>query len=416
MLDIPEILDNPPMNTPFPGQAMNIWYFCMDPRPTSSDTTSAPAIHIAETIRALREQGHQVQPFLYGDAIRQSEQRLRTIARHTSRKNQLFQAAKPLLRDIYELYQNRQDVGLIEPIFRNNSIDFVYERLSQNRSSVSVCCRKYQIPLIVESNAPVDERREYWGAPLFPITRYLEKKILQRADAITVVSTPLKRYYQQWGLAEEKIFVLPNGVNPRRFSPRNVSQDVRRALGIENRVVIGFVGNIFAYHGIELFLPLARACRSQGNKAHFLIVGSGQGRDALQAALAQEGVLNYFSFVGPVPNTEVPDYLNAMDICILPRFMWYGSPMKIFEYGAMGKAIVAPNQENIRDVLTHGETAYLFEKENLDALVQAVLELVDNVPLRRQLGHAVQKHILQNHTWDENAKRILNIYRQVTQN
>lgn len=365
-----------------------------------------------ETIHALRAQGHQVHHFLYGDVVRQTERTLRQTARRISSKNPLFRAVKPLVRDIYELYRDTQDIHFVAPIFGDNPMDLIYERLVQHKSSVSACAQKYEIPLIVESNAPVEERREHWGAPLFFATKRLEKKILQRADAVTVVSTPLKRYYERMGMDTQKIFVLPNGANQERFSPENVSRDVRAELGLDDKVVVGFVGNIFVYHGIELFLPLARACSSDGD-IHLMIVGAGQGRNELRSALDREHLSNRFTFIDPIPNVEVPNYIAAMDICILPRFMWYGSPMKIFEYGAMGKAIVAPDQENIHDVLTHGETAFLFEPGNPTALVQAIQELARDECLRVRLGHAARKHILTNHTWTRNAERILRIYRQI---
>lgn len=392
--------------------ALNIWYFCLDPRPTSDDNVGAPSIHIMETVRALRAQGHRVEHFLYGDALRQTEKSMRETARRFSENNRLFRTVKPLLRDIYELYLDKQDIHLIEPIFQNNPIDLAYERLSQHKSAVSVCTQKYEVPLIVESNAPVEERREYWGAPLFRVTKRLEKSILQRADAVTAVSSPLKRYYEQLGIEAAKIHVLPNGVNPERFSPSRLSCDVRTELGLNNNVVVGFVGNIFPYHGIELFLPLARACASSGSAIHSLVIGAGPGRADLQSALENEHLDETFTFIDPIPNSEVPNYLAAMDICILPRFMWYGSPMKVLEYGAMGKAIVAPNQENIRDILAHGETALLFEPHNTDALVQAVQELVKDEQLRVRLGKSARQHILSKHAWNKNAERIVEIYRE----
>jgi glycosyltransferase involved in cell wall biosynthesis len=392
---------------------MNIWYFYMDPRPTSSDNTKAPTVHITETIHAFRTLGHQVHYFLYRDAIGEKQKRRRQTAQKMSQENTLVRTVKPLLRDVYELYRDRQDVNIVDAVFQDNHIDLVYERLSQHKSSVSLCASKHRVPLIIESNAPVEERKQYWGAPLFYITKRLERTILKRADAVTVVSSPLKDYYVNMGIDAQKIFVLPNGVNHERFSPKNVSQDVRGELGLGDKIVIGFVGNIFAYHGIELFLPLARIYAQSNSNVHFLIVGGGQERGELRSALYREHLSHLFTFVDPIPNSEVPNFIAAMDICILPRFMWYGSPMKIFEYGAMGKVIVAPDQENIRDTLAHGETAFLFESGNTQALISATQVLTKDDQLRARLGDAARQHILTHHTWTRNAERILNIYRQI---
>lgn len=393
---------------------MKIWYFCLDPSPSSTNLQYAPSIHIAETIRALQEQGHEVHHFLYGDVPNRGRDAVRQRSQAIMSKYCLLDGLRPFLRDGYELYRNVHDRSLIEQIFETNTIDLVYERLFYNNASVSAYTRRHQIPLIVESNAPAQERRQYWGSPLFFLTKRLEKEILQRADAITVVSTPLKRHYERLGIPAKKVFVLPNGVNENLFSPRNITRDVRAELGLSNQVILGFVGNIHTYHGVELFLPLAREFKSGQYDLHFLVVGAGLGRSELISGLARENLDGLFTFVDPLPNSEIPTYIAAMDICLLPKFMWYGSPMKIFEYGAMGKAIIAPDLENIRDVLANGRTALLFEPDSIPALIKAIRDLLSDIRLLRDLGNAVQKYILANHTWTRNAEKIAEIYNQVT--
>lgn len=393
---------------------MNIWYFCMDSHIDSGAGLYAPSIHILETIEALREQGHDVRSFFAGDHPQTASHAFGRAYGTLTKRHRLFAWSKALLRDLYELHQNMLERHTIEPIFRTQGIDLVYERLAQNKISVSACTRKYGIPLIVESNAPAEERKQYWGSPLHRITQGLEKTVLERADAVIVVSTPLKRHYQRLGIPPERIFVLPNGVNETLFSPEHVSRDVRSELNLEHKVVIGFVGNIHKYHGIELLLPLARMLNAPERNIHFLIMGGDTASEAWRSSLASEDMQGVFTFIDPVRHTEVPQYIAAMDICVLPQFMWYGSPMKILEYGAMGKAIVAPDLENIRDVLTHGKTALLFEPGSLSTLFQALDELVGNERLRSQLGSAARNHVLANHTWARNAERIGLIFSQIT--
>jgi glycosyltransferase involved in cell wall biosynthesis len=393
---------------------MNIWYFSVNPNISLHNTQYAPSIHINETISSLRGLGHQVHAFSFADDLRRTAVRSQGGTKTVRRSSRLRQWVGPLLRDLYELYRDKfRDSIAIEPIFRCNQIDLVYERLFSSRSAVSRCAEAYRVPFIVESNAPVEERKTYWGSPLLHFVDQVERGILQRADVVTVVSTPLKRYYEKKGVAAHKIVVLPNGVNEELFSPAKVSGDIRRELGIEDRIVVGFVGNIRPYHGVELLLPLAQHLQSIGDQLHFLIVDGGQGRHDLEAMMVRENLAHLFSFVGPVHHEEVPDYIAAMDICLLPRFMWYGSPIKIFEYGAMGKTIVAPDLENIREVLSHGETAYLFEPGSIPALTQAIRELALDPQLRSRLGCAVRDHILANHTWTKNAERIMSIYQAI---
>ena len=413
---------------------MNIWYFCLDPNISIHTHHRAPTIHIQETISSLQALGHEVGHFLYGDQLRPWEQRLRRPAQTQTQPeakqpsaqarrpkevqgspNSWLGHLKPLLRDAYQLYQNALlDRSLIEPVFAQNRIDLVYERLSHSKSSVSACAQKRDIPFIVESNSTVVELREFWGSPLWPLVGRVEIETVRRADAVIVVSTPLKRYYEGQGIPSDKIAVMPNGVNESCFTPDRVSRNLRAELGLEDKTVVGFVGNVRAYHGVELLVSLARMLDLARHNIQFLVVGDGMGMEDLLKTLNQDDLAGYFTFTGTVPHDEVPEYIAAMDICLMPRSNRQGSPMKLLEYGAMGKAMVAPNLGPIQDIFCHGDTAYLFEPENVPEMAAAVSALADDVHLRTSMGAAARRHILAHHTWRKNAERITEIYHQIT--
>jgi glycosyltransferase involved in cell wall biosynthesis len=322
---------------------------------------------------------------------------------------------KPLLRDLYQLYRNGMgDRAMVSDVLAGKHVDLIYERLFESSSAVTHCAQRQGIPCIIESNSTTRERKQYWGSPLAPLVHQVELDALQRAGAVTVISTPLKRYYEQHGIRAEKITVLPNGVNEARFSPEKITRNVRAEMGLQDRLVLGFVGNIHPYHGIELLLPLAREIKEVREDIHFMIVGGGPGLGALKQALAQGGLDRRFTFTGPVPHTEVPNHIAAMDICLLPQSDWLNCPMKLLEYGVMGKAIVAPDLEAIRDIFRHGENAYLVEPGNAAALASAIVEVVNNAALRMKLAANVQRHILTNHTWRSNAEKITAIYHQIS--
>jgi glycosyltransferase involved in cell wall biosynthesis len=389
----------------------------MDPHIRLDAPHYAPSIHIRETIRGFQALGHQVQHFLYADNLPSAERQMRQPSVQPSvqpaKPNPLLLKAKPLLRDMYELYQNtHHDSAIIEPLFCNNHIDFVYERLFHSKSAVSLCAHRRNVPIIVESNSTVRERKKYWGSPLSSVVGRVEIEVLQRADAVTVVSTPLKRYYERQGVPSDKITVLPNGVDEQHFAPDNITRDLRTELGLGDKLVAGFVGNIQPYHGIELLLPLARTFRSF-EEIHFLIVGGGPGLKELAVSLAAEELDDRFTLVGHVPHVQVPDHIAAMDICLLPHSDWLNSPMKLLEYGAMGKAVIAPDLEAIRDIFRHGETAYLVEPGSVPALAHAIQQLATNTQLRAQLAQAARQHILSTHTWKKNAERIVELYSRI---
>jgi glycosyltransferase involved in cell wall biosynthesis len=389
---------------------MKIGYFCMSPHVSLANAHRAPSVHIRAVVTSLQALGHQVCPYIYGDLLHPAEARLRRRAGPARRAHPLIQRARFLAGELLILWQDRtRDRALIEPVFRGDGLDLAYERLFAGKAAVSACARHHRVPLIVESNAPALERKSFWNTPLYPLIRAAERQVLRRADAVLLVSAALKRYYERDGIPAEKMVVFPNAVDPGQFSPERVNRNIRHELGLDGSIVVGFVGNVHPYHGPELLLPLARHL-AEVEGLRFLIVGVGDlARQELRVFLEQEQLTSRIVLVGSVPNTDIPGYVQAMDICVLPRFMWYGSPMKIFEYGAMAKPIVAPDLENIREVLTHDQTALLFEPDNLAGLGAAIRALAASAELRVRLGGCAQRDILAHHTWANRAQRIVEI-------
>ena len=104
----------------------------------------------------------------------------------------------------------------------------------------------------------------------------------------------------------------------------------------------------------------------------------------------------------------MPETVAGFDIALQPRSVDYASPLKIFDYMAAGRAIVAPDQPNIREVLQDGRTALLFDPARPDAMWEAVARLLEDRGLRARLGQAARAELeARDYTWRGNAKRIV---------
>ncbi len=112
------------------------------------------------------------------------------------------------------------------------------------------------------------------------------------------------------------------------------------------------------------------------------------------------------AFAGEVPYGEVPGHVAAMDIATIPWATDYGSPMKIFEYMAMGKALVAPDLEVLREVLADGRNAVLVERGDPAALARAIERLAADPGLRQALGRAARRDAVERHDWRHHARLI----------
>jgi glycosyltransferase involved in cell wall biosynthesis len=223
---------------------------------------------------------------------------------------------------------------------------------------------------------------------------------------------------QRAGVADEKIVVNPNGVDVQGFRPEVGGAGVRHELGIsEDEVVAGFVGTFGPWHGV---LTLAEAITLLPGDCgvRFLLVGAGRFRDEVERIVRAAGKAERVIFAGQVMHERVPALLDACDILLSPHVPlsdgseFFGSPTKLFEYMAMGKGIIASRLGQIGEVLADEETSLLVEPGSARELSEAILRLSRSRELRESLGAAARRVAVERHTWQHNAERVLNAYRE----
>jgi glycosyltransferase involved in cell wall biosynthesis len=229
----------------------------------------------------------------------------------------------------------------------------------------------------------------------------------------------------QRGIPEEKILVNPNGVDPDSFHPGCGGNDIRRQLGFQlGQVTVGFIGSFSYWHGIgvlqEAIQVLLREQESGGllPQLRFLLVGDGPLSPEIRDALEPYSGRGWVVFTGQVPHERAPQYLDAADILVSPHVPmpdgspFFGSPTKLFEYMAMSKAIVASNLDQLAQVLTHQQTAWLVKPGSAPELAHAIRLLATNPDMRSYLGNNAREAALSNHTWQQNAARVLSRFAQ----
>ena len=129
----------------------------------------------------------------------------------------------------------------------------------------------------------------------------------------------------------------------------------------------------------------------------------------------REELYDNILMVGGVDHDKVPEYVALFDVAVIPHSNNYGSPMKVFEYMAMGKAVVAPRLGPLEDVIQDGMSGLLFDPEDEEDLINKILIAVNNDELRIDIGKAARLSILEKHNWHKNAQEILNLYNRVIQ-
>jgi glycosyltransferase involved in cell wall biosynthesis len=171
---------------------------------------------------------------------------------------------------------------------------------------------------------------------------------------------------------------------------------------------LGFVGWFKPWHRLDTVIELLAARPAWRGRIHLLLVGDGPETAALRALVHARGLESSVTFTGPVGRDLIYDHIDAFDVALQPHVTEYASPMKIFEYLALGKCVVAPDLENIREILTHGEDALLFRAGDPADMGRAI-EILANDPERVQrFGQAARRKIeTRRYFWMDNARRAL---------
>jgi glycosyltransferase involved in cell wall biosynthesis len=272
---------------------------------------------------------------------------------------------------------------------------------------------RYGIPRIVEVNAPFFLERSRHGGIAFPaIARWTEDFAWRRGDAVIAVTDVLARIVERSGVPGDRMHVMSNGIDSTLLAPDRVVPNAKERLGWGDCIVLGFTGFVREWNGLERAVDLL--ARPGNGSLALLVVGDGTARAAIEDRAARLGVARRLHFTGLVERSAVADWTAAFDIALQPAANPYASPLKLFEYMAMRRAIVAPDQPNIREVLRHEANALLFGPGDAESFATAVRRLAFDAELRARLAHAAAETVRQrNMTWAHNARRVTELAEQL---
>jgi len=186
----------------------------------------------------------------------------------------------------------------------------------------------------------------------------------------------------------------------------NLAQELA-GLSRPNALIIGFVGWFVPWHRLDQLLSQFATLAPLHPSIHLMLVGDGPLRDSLTTQALQLGIADRLILTGSVPHHEIPHYLAAIDICVVPHSNEYRSPIKLFESMAQGRATIAPRTEPIAQVIEDGVNGLLFDPTQPDQLGEAIEKCLLNPTLRASLGSAATTSIREKHTWDQNAAQVL---------
>jgi glycosyltransferase involved in cell wall biosynthesis len=351
-------------------------------------------VHLEEMVAALRAEGHEVLvvgPAFYGKGGWGGGSRAVALARR------LLPA---WAAEAAEMAYNAPAYRQLARAARHFRPEVLYERANLFYVAGALLARRLRLPYLLEVNAPLaDERGRHGNLRLGRLARATERLAWRRADRVLPVTAVLADRVAAEGVPRGRIAVIPNGIDLRHYpEPTPTSES--------DTLTLGFVGFVREWHGLDRVVRALAAWKGKP-ALRLRVVGDGPARPDLERLAATLGIADRVEFGGVADHDAIPGLVAGFDIALQPASVPYASPLKVFEYMAAGRAIVAPDQPNLREVLEHEHTALLFDSTKEEAMWAAVERLATDPALRARLGAAARAEVLRRDlTWAGNARRV----------
>lgn len=343
------------------------------------------------------------------------------LVAHAPTKGGIFSGLKSRLSRFYlrdfktylkQLARSRQE----GEILRRERPDIVLTRFDSSTLSVLWACRREGIPVVIEFNAPEwDEMGgEYRQLPWFR-KMFTNRHALELADGAFTVSDEIGRPLLSHTGGRKRVVTIANGVDVERFDPSLSPRPVRERWNIpEGRVVLGFIGSFAPWHGLDMLVDAFEDLLAEGLPVHLLLVGQASPQwQALLDRLRSPSLANHVTLAGFVAPADIPPYLAAMDVAVLANAAYYCSPLKLFEYMAMARPIVAAATGPVAATLADGKEGLLFPVGDGQALARALRSLVVSPEKRAAFGAAARGRVEAEFTWKHNAERVFELLQGV---
>lgn len=364
-------------------------------------------VHVGEIVKAFRRLGHRV-GIVSPVGERLGDEAPAAVPAPRERLLRALSHYPPeLIFELAELLYNLQALRQARRNFGPANVDMIFERYAIFGVAGAQLSKQWNRPLIVEVNytscSPLVRRR---SRLLRPLARRLDRRVFDRAAGLVAVSSQLKRHLtEDYGVAPEKIIVLSNAADPEVFDPVRIAPRP-----LPSGKIVGFVGGFCPWHGLDLLVSAFRTVAQKVGEARLVLIGDGpmmsQIRDSIRRV--EQRVL----LTGRVPHQDLPGYIAGFHVGVLPDSNDYGSPMKIFEYMAMGKPVVVPDYPPLRDAVRDGEEGRIFRARNVQEMADCLTMLLTDAAAYRRMAPQARSRIINKHNWLENGRAILQLWEQ----
>lgn len=298
--------------------------------------------------------------------------------------------------------------------------DAIYSRSGLLDVMPPILARLFRVLYVIEKNGIMEDefRSRGFSELIIKILRLVERINFRLSSKIVCVTEGIKQEIaRRYRVDERKLLVIPNGANTKLFRPLD-EKECRRRLGLEeDAFYVGFVGSFSPWQGLETLIEAAKQVKGHGlSEIKYLLVGDGELEPILRRKVREDGLEGEMQFTGRVAYEEIVYYMNAFNVAVAPFTTKgseaLGSPLKIYEYLACGRPVLASRVDGVKEVIEEGRCGYLFESGDAKELAEKILQSYHERDSLAELGRNGRRLVEEKYNWRETARQVVDVLQE----
>jgi len=282
--------------------------------------------------------------------------------------------------------------------------------------------RSLNIPLIYEvrtlSEFDVLAGRHFKkGGLIFYHRKRSENYLLSKADAIISISESSRKEIISRGFNGKKIYTVFNGVDASFFKPLEKDETLLRKYNLNDKFVIGFIGNLKRIEGLDLIIEALPSLLQKNKNFIFFIVGEGPEKSVLQRLANQMHLGKYVLFAGQISFKEIRKYYSIIDLFVVPRIKTklaeIISPLKPLEAMAMEIPVLGSDVGGITEFIKDGQNGFIFKAGSIQDLSKKIFYIIENRDKIEYIAKNSRDWVIENRNWDELVLTYKKVYTKV---
>lgn len=296
----------------------------------------------------------------------------------------------------------------------HKQVDIIYAHHFEGALIALAARRGRHIPIVYDAHTTLTGELGSYNTLLrtklvAAVAGWLDSFVPLHSDHIISVSDEIAQFLGERGIASNRISVILNGTENEAFAQGEASR-AREKFHLNTQPTVIYTGNLASFQGVDhLLIAMSRVLATCPN-AQLIIAGSGDIAPYL-STIAKLGIEQATRIVHNPVFSDVVDLLALADVAVVPRTICPGIPLKLLNYMAAGKAIVA--FEGSAKILKHLDTGYIATNGDMTSLADGIITCLSDEKLRKQLGAGAHETIIQSYSWDHMAARVAEVFEQV---